>query len=262
MVINSIKFIIYNRAYETRLVIRRIYKGGEITIKGVIRSGGNTYSINVITTIITLIILLIIIILFLRRVLIIVTLLIITVIIISIIIITSIITFIITVITSIIITIIIISAVISIIIIAAVLIFITTVGFNFFFYINTATIINRKVIVFTIAGISTGLYTVFKDIKFDNTGYLNVGFGYNIKIYSVTALINGKFGTVGGGGRGGGGGITGVSSVIIIFSKLIVIFEGFSEVANGFKLFNKNVIFKLGVLNIKGVTNIQGNFRI
>ena len=108
--------------------------------------------------------------------------------------------------------------------------------------------------------ININFYTVFENIRFNNTGYLNIGFYYNIKIYNVTTLINSRFGRVIS--SGGCSWSSGVASAnrIIIFSELIIIFENFSEIVGNFKLFNKNIIFKLKVLNIKSITNAESNF--
>ena len=189
----------------------------------------------------------------LGRVLLIIITLLIIIIITSTVTVTSIITSIIIIISTIIIT-----TIISIIIITIIFILITIIKLNFFLYINTTTVISRKVTRFTIANIGAGLYTVFENIRFDNIGYLDIGFYYSIKIYSITILINGRFGnnninTANNRGRGGGNRVTGIR---IIFSELIIICENFSEITNNFELFNKNVIFKLGALNIKGITDI------
>ena len=111
--------------------------------------------------------------------------------------------------------------------------------------------------------INAGFYTVFENIKFNNIGYLNINFYYNVEVYNIIVLINGRFGsgsinTVNSGGCGGSSKIT---SVKIVFNKLIIIFESFSEIIGGFKLFNKNIIFKLKALNTKNITDTKGNFR-
>ena len=197
-----------------------------------------------------------------RALLVVAALLVITIIIASIIAVAS------TIITSIIIvtstTIIITSVIISTIIFTAVLILITTVKPNFLLYINAAAAICREVTRFTAANISAGLYTVLENIKLNNIEYLNIGFNYSVEIYSVTTLINGRLGgsnttTANSGDRSRSNRITGTK---IIFNELIIIFESFSKIANGFKLFNKNVILKLRVLNTESIIDMRGNLRI
>ena len=110
--------------------------------------------------------------------------------------------------------------------------------------------------------INTSLYIIFENIKFNNIGYLNIGFYYSIKIYNITTLINNRFNsnsttTANNRNRSGSGRIINIK---IIFNELIIIFENFNKIANGLELFNKNIILKLRALNTESVTDTQNNF--